>query len=88
MPVKGCRGSEVDDRHLNGRGRLNHQCSEARFPPYITGEYKYQISAKKITVRNSRQRSTTNQEKMGEKVGKGTGVRNSLQQAKKLDQMP
>ena len=26
MPVKGCRGSEVDDRHLNGGGRLNHQC--------------------------------------------------------------
>ena len=26
MPVKGCRGSEVDDRHLNGSGRLNHQC--------------------------------------------------------------
>ena len=28
MPVKGCRGSEVDDRHLNGGGRLNHQCRE------------------------------------------------------------
>ena len=26
MPVKGCRGPEVDDRHLNGSGRLNHQC--------------------------------------------------------------
>ncbi len=26
MPVKGCRGSEVDDRHLNGSGLLNHQC--------------------------------------------------------------
>ena len=26
MPVKGCRGSEVDDRHLNRSGRLNHQC--------------------------------------------------------------
>ena len=26
MPVKGCRGSEVDDRHLNGGGCLNHQC--------------------------------------------------------------
>ena len=26
MPVKGCRGSEVDDRYLNGGGRWNYQC--------------------------------------------------------------
>ena len=41
MPVKGCRGSEVDDRHLNGSGRLNHQCAGINDNENTYDDYAY-----------------------------------------------